>query len=161
MSLPIKDYLKKDPRKNLIHILIILLIATSVMLFIVKSEKEVLQKNMDLAFTNAISDTMHGLGMDFDKMEVNNRIQYYYLAITNLKDALDLFHNTSYKEYDNLFQALLQLYSYWLPSDNGDYIIEDKLYIFEFLGKALVYPEDEKLITEFYNFIEQKDHLVN
>lgn len=51
----------------------LLLIITLVILFIIKSEKDSLQKNIDFTFTNAISDSMSGLSKDYSKIDNNQR----------------------------------------------------------------------------------------
>lgn len=43
-----------------------------------------------------------------------------------------------------------------LRNQNENYEIEDKLYIFEFLGKILVYPDDNQLISDFNLFLDSK-----
>lgn len=143
-------------RKNMLPILVLLLIITSVILLIIKSEKDVLQKNIDVTFTNAISDSMSGLSKDYIKIDTNQKIQYYYLTVTNLSDALDVFYVTSYKDYDNFFQILNRLYIYLLENHNENYEIDGQLYIFEFLGKVLVYPDDNQLISDFNNYLDEK-----
>jgi hypothetical protein len=142
-------------RKILLPILVLLLLITSVLLFKIKSEKDVLQKNIERTFTNAISDSMGGLSKDYRKLGIEYKIQCYYQTVDNLKDALDVFHNTSYKEYNNLFQTLNRLYIHLLRNHSEDYEIDDKLFIFEFLGKILVFPEDNQLISEFNNFLDK------
>lgn len=140
-------------QKFLLPILILILI---VLLFIVKSEKDVMQRNIDLTFTNAISDSMSGLSKDYSKLSTDEKIQCYYQTFSNLKDAMEVFHVSSYKEYDDLFQALNHLYIYLLENHNENYEIDNKLYIFEFLGKVLVFPNDEQLISEFNDFLNNK-----
>jgi hypothetical protein len=143
----------KNITKFLLPILILILI---VLLFIVKSEKDVLQRNIDLTFTNAISDSMSGLSIDYSKLSTDEKIQCYYQTFSNLKDAMEVFHVSSYKKYDNLFLAINQLYIYLLENHNENYEIDNKLYILEFLGKVLVYPNDEQLISDFNNFLNSK-----
>ncbi len=46
-------------------ILVLLLVITLVFLVKINFEKDVLQKNIDLAFTNGISDSMSGLSKDY------------------------------------------------------------------------------------------------
>ena len=137
-------------KRFLLPILIIILI---VLLFFVKSEKDVMQRNIDLTFTNSISDAMGGLSKDYSKLSTDEKIQCYYQTLSNLKDAMDVFHVFSYKEYDNLFQTLNHLYIYLLENRNENYEIDHQLYIFEFLGKVLVYPNDEQLISDFNNYL--------
>lgn len=133
----------------------LLLITTLVILFIIKSEKDVLQKNIDLIFTNAITDSMNGLSKGYNEIDNNQKIQYYYQIITNLKDALDVFHVSSYKEYDDFFQTLNRLYIYLLENHNATYEIDRQLYIFEFLGKIMVYPDDNQLISDFNSYLDE------
>lgn len=140
-------------KRFLLPILILILI---VLLFFVKSEKDVMQRNIDLTFTNAISDAMGGLSKDYSKLSSDEKIQCYYQTFSNLKDAMEVFHVSSYREYDNLFQTLNHLYIYLLENRNENYEINNQLYIFEFLGKVLVYPNDEQLISDFNNFINNK-----
>ncbi len=143
-------------RKNIVPILIILLLLSFTLLYIVKSEKDVLQKNVDLVFTNAISDSMNGINLDYSGISTNEKVRCYYQTVSNLNDALNIFHSTSYKEYDNLFQALNHLYIFLIDNYGETYEIEDKLYIFEFLGKVMVYPEDKELISEFDRYLDNK-----
>ncbi len=96
-------------KRFLLPILILILI---VLLFLVKSEKDVMQRNIDLTFTNAISDAMGGLSKDYSKLSSDEKIQCYYQTFSNLKDAMEVFHVSSYKEYDNLYQTLNHLYIY-------------------------------------------------
>ncbi len=140
-------------KRFLLPILILILI---VLLFFVKSEKDVMQRNIDLTFTNAISDAMGGLSKDYSKLSSDEKIQCYYQTFSNLKDAMEVFHVSSYKEYDNLFQTLNHLNIYLLENRNENYEIDNQLYIFEFLGKVLVYPNDEQLISDFNNFLNNK-----
>jgi len=134
----------------------LLLIITLVILFIIKSEKDVLQKNMDLIFTNAISDSMSGLSKGYSEIDNNQKIQYYYQIITNLKEALDVFHVSSYKEYDDFFKTLNRLYIYLLENHNATYEIGGQSYIFEFLSKIMVYPDDNKLISDFNSYLDER-----
>ncbi|MDF2908385.1 MAG: hypothetical protein K0R34_3706, partial [Herbinix sp.] len=143
----------KNITKFLSPFLILMLI---VLLFIVKSEKDELQRNIDRTFTNAISDSMSGLSKDYSKLSTDEKIQCYYQTFSNLKDAMEVFHVSSYKEYDNFFQALNHLYIYLLENHNENYEINNKLFIFEFLGKVLVYPNDEQLISDFNNSLNNK-----
>ena len=115
-----------------------------------------MQRNIDLTFTNAISDSMSGLSKDYSKLSTDEKIQCYYQTISNLKDAMEVFHVSSYKEYDDLFQALNHLYIYLLKNHNENYEIDNTLYIYEFLLKVLVYPNDEQLISDFNNFLNNK-----
>ncbi len=140
-------------KRFLLPILILILV---ILLFFVKSEKDVMQRNIDLTFTNAISDAMGGLSKDYSKLSSDEKIQFYYQTFSNLKDAMEVFHVSSYKEYDNLFQTLNHLYIYLLENRNENYEIDNQLYIFEFLGKVLVYPNDEQLISDFNNFLNNK-----
>lgn len=135
--------------KMIIPILSVLLIITLSLLYIVKAERDVLQKSMDRNFTNSIMDSMDGLSVDSSKIDTNNKIRYYYQVITKLSDALNLFHSTSYKEYDAMFQTLNRLYIYLLEQENDTYVIDNKLYIHEFLGKVMVFPDDKELISDF------------
>ncbi|MDF2944874.1 MAG: hypothetical protein K0S01_3732 [Herbinix sp.] len=143
----------KKLKKFLLPILIVILI---VLLFIVKSEKDVMQRNIDLTYTNAISDAMSGISKDYSKLSTDEKVQYYYQTFFNLRDAMEVFNVSSYKEYDNLFLALNHLYIYLLDNRNENYEIDNTLYIFEFLGKSLVYPNDEQLISDFNNFLSNK-----
>lgn len=138
-------------------ILIILLIISSVLLLITKSQKDVLQERIDLVFTDAISDSMGGLNKDYSKLNLDEKSQLYYQTMSNLHDALEVFHATSYRKYDDMFLVLNKLYIHLLTNKDTSYEIKHKLYIFEFLGKILVFPEDIKLITDFNNFLDGKD----
>jgi hypothetical protein len=44
---------------------------------------------------------------------------------------------------------------------NDDYEIEDNSYIYDTIWKIVGQPEDEKLITEFNTFIENKKKILN
>lgn len=147
-----KEIFMKILQKFLLPILIL----TLILLFFVKSEKDELQRNIDLTFTNAISDSMSGLSKDYSKLSNDEKIQCYYQTFSNLKDAMEVFYVSSYKEYDNLFQEINHLYIYLLDNHNENYEIDNKLYIIEFLGKVLVYPNDEQLISDFKNFLNNK-----
>jgi hypothetical protein len=146
----------KKSKKIMLFSLIILLIISSVLLFVGKTEKDVLQKNIDLVFTNAVSDSMGGLSMDYDKIDTEEKIRCYYQTLSNLHDALEVFHISSYKEYNELFQTLNRLYIYILKNKGENYEIDDKLSIFNFLGKVLVYPDDNQLISDFNSFLDSK-----
>ena len=137
-------------KRFMLPILILILI---VLLFFVKSEKDVMQRKIDLTFTNSIRDAMGGLSKDYSKLSTDEIIQCYYQTLYNLKDAVEVFHVSSYKEYDNVFQTLNNLYIYLLENRNENYEIDNQLYIFEFLGKVMVYPNDEQLISDFNNFL--------
>ena len=65
----------KNPKKYMMPVLVLLLSITAVMLFMVKQNKDVLQKSIDLTFTNAISDSMSGLSMDYSKIDADEKIQ--------------------------------------------------------------------------------------
>ena len=144
----------KKPNKY-ITILVLLLIVTIAILVKIKFEKDVLQKNIDLAFANAISDSMSGLSKDYSKIDANEKIQYYYQTVTNLYDALELFNGSSYKEYDEYFNVLNRLYIYLLQNKN-EYEIEGQSKIFEFLGKSLSFPDDNQLIYDFNEYLDIK-----
>ena len=144
----------KKPNKY-ITILVLLLIVTIAILVKIKFEKDVLQKNIDLAFANAISDSMSGLSKDYSKIDANEKIQYYYQTVTNLYDALELFNGSSYKEYDEYFNVLNRLYIYLLQNKN-EYEIEGQSKIFEFLGKSLSFTDDNQLIYDFNEYLDIK-----
>ena len=134
----------------------ILIVILTVLLLSVKSEKDVMQRKIDLTFTNAIGDAMGGLNRDYSKLSTDEKVQCYYQTLSNLKDAMEVFHVSSYKEYDNVFQTLNHLYVCLLENRNENYEIDNQLYIFEFLGKVMVYPNDEQLISDFNNFLNNK-----
>lgn len=145
-------------------ILIILLIICSVALYINWVEKEALQKRADEVFTNTISEAMTGAAMDYSKLSVDEKIQFYYKMFYHLKDAQDIFHSTTYKEQDELYSAINQLYIYLLErrSESSEYYeIEDGGYIYQFFGKVLVFPDDSELIEEFNTFIANKRKELN
>ncbi len=137
-------------KRFMLPILILILI---VLLFFAKSEKDVMQRNIDLTFTNLIRDAMVGLSMDYSKLSTDEKIQCYYQTFYNLEGAIEVFHFSSYKEYDNLFQTLNHIYIYLLENRNENYEVDNQLYIFKFLGKVLVYPNDEQLISDFNNLL--------
>lgn len=151
----------KISRRLQFVILFLLLSILSLLLFIEKSEKEkdVLQKKVDLVFTNSISDSMFGLSMDYSKLDDEQKIQFYYQTLYNLHDALEVFNVSSYRKYNNLFLTLNRLYTFLLRNKNDNFEIEDKLYIFEFLGKMLVYPDDNQLISDFNHFLDSKKNI--
>lgn len=143
--------------KNMqVTILVILLIISSILLLVTKSERNALQKKIDLIYTNAISDSMGGLAKDYTQLDTDEKAQLYYQTISNLRDATEVFYITSYKEHNYLSQTLNKLYTYLLFNKNENYEFEDTLYIFTFLGKILVYPEDEQIISDFNDFIDSK-----
>lgn len=143
--------------KNMqVTILVILLIISSILLLVTKLERNALQKRIDLIYTNAISDSMAGLARDYTQLDTDEKAQLYYQTISNLRDATEVFYITSYKEHDYLLQTLNKLYTYLLFNKNENYEFEDTLHIFSFLGKVLVYPEDEQLISDFNDFIDSK-----
>lgn len=143
-------------RKVWTTIFAILLVLSLIFLLVTKSQKDRLQKDMDLIFTNAISDAMGGINKDYSKLNYDDKVQLYYQTVSNLHDAMEAFHSTSYKEYDSMLLALNQLYLYLLENKDETYEIDDTLRIFEFLGKVMVFPEDEKLISDFMDLIEAK-----
>ncbi len=136
-------------------ILVLLLVIILVILVKIKSEKDLMQKSIDLAFTNAISDSMSGLSKDYSKIDTNEKIQYYYQTVTNLKDASDIFYSTSYKDYDEYFNVLNRLYIYLLQNIN-EYEIEGQSEIFEFLAKSLSLPDDNQVISNFNGYLDTK-----
>lgn len=109
----------KISKKIMLFSLIILLILSLVLLFVGKTEKDVLQKKIDLVFTNAISDSMGGLSIGYDKIDTEEKIRCYYQTLSNLHDALEVFYISSYREYNELFQTLNRLYIYILRN-KGD-----------------------------------------
>lgn len=145
----------KNPKKNIMLVLGLLLSVAAVMLFMMKQNNDVLQKSIDITFTNAVSDSMGGLSKDYSKIDADEKIQYYYQTVTNLKDALDVFHVTSYKDYDKYFEILNRLYIYLLENKNERYEIKGQLHIFEFLGKSLVYPDDSQVISDFNAYLDE------
>lgn len=145
----------KNYKKYSIPIFGFLLTFSIVILFLMKQNKDVLQKSMDNVFKNAVSDSMSGLSKDYSKIDADEKIQYYYQAVTNLKDALDVYHNTSYKDYDKYFEILNRLYIYLLENKNRNYEIRGQTQIFEFLGKSLVYPDDSQLISNFNAYLDE------
>ena len=46
-----------------------------------KSEKDALQKNIDIVFTNAIQDSMKGLSNDYDKIKPTKKPQPLKLGV--------------------------------------------------------------------------------
>lgn len=137
-------------------ILVLALIIIIAILVKIKLEKDVLQKSIDLAFTNAISDSMSGLSKDYSKIDNSEKIQYYYQTVANLKNSLDIFHYTSYKGYDKYFNALNRLYIYLLQNKNENFEVDGQLMVFEFLAKTLSFPGDSQAITDFNNYLDEK-----
>jgi hypothetical protein len=115
-----------------------------------------IQKEVDRSFTTDISDAMGGLSIDYSKISASEKAYYYYQTVSNLHDALNIFYITSYKDNENLFHALDRLYTYLTKNYADSYDIEDKLYIYEFLGKVMVFPDDEVLISDFESFLDNK-----
>ena len=146
----------KNPKKNMTHILGLLLSVAVVMLFMMKYNKDALQKGIDLNFINAVSDSMEGLSKDYSKIDADEKIRNYYQTVTNLKDALDVFHITSYRDYDEYFEILNRLYIYLLENKNDNYEIKGQSHIFGFLGKSLVYPDDSQVISDFNTYLDEK-----
>jgi hypothetical protein len=86
----------------------------------------------------------------------------------NLKDAMEVFFITSYKENEDIYGVLNKLYiylleNYVLPAEGeanlgkgiqNDYVIENSLSIFEYLGKIMVYPNDKQVIADFNEFLD-------
>ncbi|MDF2842410.1 MAG: hypothetical protein K0R00_836 [Herbinix sp.] len=150
-----KEYVKKQSKTILIVLLLICLVA----LYINWSEKEAMQKRVDEVFTNTISRAMTGAAMDYRKLSVDEKIQYYYQMFYQLRDAQDIFHSTTYKENDKLYSAIDQLYIYLLEKryeGNEYYEIEDAGYIYKFFARVLVFPEESESIDEFNAFIANK-----
>lgn len=150
----------KISRKTIQTLLIILL---SFSLYMVISEKNLIQKRVDENFIGAISDSMSGFSKDYSVLSEDEKIKTYYQTIYGLKNAQNNFHITSYKEHEDIFQALNGLYIYLLTYDhkNDDYEIEDKLYIYDTIWKIVGQPENEELVKEFNDFIENKKKLLN
>ena len=146
----------KISKKIKLFSLIILLIVTSVLLLVGKTKRDVLQREIDLVFTNAISDSMSGLSMDYDKIGTEGKIRCYYQTLYNLHDAIEVFHISSYREDKELFKTLNRLYTYILTNKRDNYEIDDKLYIFSFLGKIMFYPDDNQVISDFNSFLDSK-----
>lgn len=137
-------------------ILILLLIILSSSLYVITCQNNYLHKNIDLIFTNAVSDSMKGLSMDYTKLDSKQKAQCYYQTLYNLNDALDVFLLSSYKKYTNLYKTLSRLYIYLLDNENGSYEIEDKQYIFDFLGKIMFNPNDAESISSFNSYLDSK-----
>ena len=146
----------KTLNKYILLILVLLLIVTSTLILKTSAEKKVLQKNIDNIYINAISDSMDGLTKDYNLINTNEKIELYYKTLSNLRDALDVFYFTSYKEYNDLFITLNNLYIYLLENRNESYEINNDLYIHEFLGTILVSPDDKQKINDFNNSIGSK-----
>ena len=146
----------KTLNKYILLILVLLLIVTSTLILKTSAEKKVLQKNIDNIYINAISDSMDGLTKDYNLINTNEKIELYYKTLSNLRDALDVFYFTSYKEYNDLFITLNNLYIYLLENRNESYEINNNLYIQEFLGTILVSPDDKQKINDFNNSIGSK-----
>ena len=150
-----KEYVKKQSKT----ILIVLLLICSVALYINWSEKEAMQKRVDEIFTNTMLEAIKGSTMDYSKLSVDEKIQYYYQMYYQLRDAQDIFHSTTYREYDNLYSAINQLYIYLLErsyESNEYYEIEDAGYIYKFFSRVLAFPEESESIDEFNTFIANK-----
>lgn len=142
--------------KIVISILVVLLMISLSSLYIIKSERDVLQKNIDYNFKKSLSDSIVGLGIDNSKLDTNDKIRYYYHGISKLYDALNVFHTTSYKENNEMFQTLNRLYIYLLKQENDTYLIDNKLTILEFLGKVMVFPDNKELISDFNIFLDEQ-----
>lgn len=153
----------KISRNAIQVLLVILLFIISVSLYIVKSEKDAMQKRVDQNFVGAISDSMSGLSVDYNKLSYEEKIKSYYKTIYGLKNAQDCFHISSYKKNEGMFEALNGLYIYLLAYNhkNNDYEIEDKSYIYDTIWKIVGQPEDKKLTTKFNAFIENKKKILN
>lgn len=138
------------------YILAVMLLVTLIFLIKIKSEKDTLQEKLDFIFTNSITESTVGLAMDYSKMRTEDKVQFYNQTLINLKHALDVFNTTSYKKYDDLFMVLSKLYIYLLEIRNTSYDIAKPNYIYEFLSKILVYPDDNQTIKEFNEFLIDK-----
>ncbi len=153
-------------------VLLLLLIVLALQYSEVKFKSETLQKNADIIFYKAIRDTMGGLGIDYDKTDKEQKLQSYYQITSNLYDAMEVFFITSYNDNEDLYKVLNSLYIYLLErygiadtltmeaEDESKYEIEDRLTIFEFLGKLIVYPEDKQITSDFKNFLDGKKSAV-
>ncbi len=143
-------------RKNLLKIIAVLCFVIVFLLYKVSCEKNVLQKNMDFIFTNSISDAAGGLSKDYDQMDSVQIIQCYDQTLYNLYDAQEVFYQTSYKKYDDLFYTLNRIYFYIMDHHSERYEIENQGRIYEFLTKVICYPEDDQLIDDFNRFLDSQ-----
>lgn len=146
----------KISKKIMLFSLIILLIISSVLLSEAKIKRDVLQKNIDNIFTNAVSDSMGGLSMDYDKIDTEEKIRFYYQTLSNLYDALEVFHISSYRENKELYQTLNRLYIHILRNKGENYEIDDQQSILNFLVKIVFYSDDDQLISDFNSFLDNK-----
>lgn len=122
-----------------------------------KSERDALQKSVDLAYVNAITKSMDGLSRDYTSIDNNEKIQLYYKTLYYLESAINAFESTSYEEYNNLFYSLNNLYHYLIQNTNENYEIRNKGNIYEFLAKVVVSPEDNIRIDDFNKYFESQD----
>lgn len=137
-------------------ILILLLIILSSSLYVITCQNIYLHKNIDLVFTNAVSESMKGLSLDDSKLDLKQKAQCYYQTLYNLNDALEVFLLSSYKKHTDLYKTLSRLYIYLLDNENGSYEIDDKQYIFDFLGRIMFNPNDTQSISSFNSYLDIK-----
>jgi len=77
------------------YILAVMLLVTLILLIKIKSEKDTLQEKLDFIFTKSITESTVGLAMDYSKMRIEDKVQFYNQTLINLKHALDVFNTTS------------------------------------------------------------------
>lgn len=159
---------KRIVKKLGVPVLILLLVITNIQLLEVKSESKSQQKKADIIYFKAISDTMEGINLNCSNVNREQKIQGFYQMLYNLKDAMEVFFITSYKENEDIYGVLNKLYiylleNYVLPAEGeanlgkgiqNDYVIENSLSIFEYLGKIMVYPNDKQVIADFNEFLD-------
>jgi hypothetical protein len=99
---------------------------------------------------------MKGLSLDDSKLDLKQKAQCYYQTLYNLNDALEVFLLSSYKKHTDLYKTLSRLYIYLLDNENGSYEIDDKQYIFDFLGRIMFNPNDTQSISSFNSYLDIK-----
>lgn len=135
----------KKNSKYLIILFVVLFFSSSSLLIINYSEKARLQKDIDQIYINAINDSMSGLSKSYDKLDENQRIIRHNEILTNLKDALEVFHLTSYQEEDEIFLVLNELYIKLLINQHdNNYFVENSGYLYGLLGEILFFPNNNQ-----------------
>lgn len=106
-------------------------------------------KLTDQVFKSSLVEASSGFGVDYSKINEDNKTFYYLRISSNLNTAMNTLDLTSYKNIKNrneLFVAIYNLYWCMTRKDSRDAILSNKNsnIIFDCLSKISHNPEDKK-----------------
>lgn len=125
----------------------IVLIISIVFTFCARENLNYKTQLADQIFRANLSHAQAGFGMDYSKMNEDEKIFYYLQTSSSLSTAINMIDLTSYNDIKNrndLFGAIYSLYWCMTRSDSREAILAKSDIIYKYLTEIMLNPYDEK-----------------